>query len=840
MNPLEEIKLLKMLASPDLLEQGKRIHLSIVSSGVDIRHNTYLGNLLVQMYGRCGSIIDARAVFQEIWTRNVFSWTLMTAAYIQNGHMELALRLLQEMDLDGSSRPDSFVFANSVRACAALQDLATARALHDRIFATGLLHSDTLLQNSLVNLYSKCGSLADAIRVFDEISNKDLVSWNSMLRAHVENGEPLKALKLHQRMELEGVWNEADDITLLCLVQACADLGSLTVARELDTRITRSRAMAAKMANGLVSMYAKCGSLEDAEDVFEDLPSSSKSVVAWTCLIDGYAQAGRGKDALRAYRRMELEGVKPDTVAFVAVLGGCDLSSDIRKIHSSVQEAGLEMTIGVATALTNAYGRCHEVDAARKIFDAMPEKNVVTWNSMVAAYSQHGLCDTAIELFRVLHLEGLKPSALTFVNALGACGDDAAAVQEILSQVLEMKVTIPPLLENSLVGALARCGRLLHDDIVNNLIVPEKRDVVSWTCLLGAYSQHGLGDEAMQTFCWMSLQGVRPNAITFVHIINACRSEKELKQIHELLESSSCLNVDDHLQVANALVNSYSSFRCLCSGRNVFDKLSSSKNSEHLWTSMMSSYTRHSFAGEALNLHWQMNVLGVVPDEFTYLSVLGACSSLRNVEQGRETHARILERSLETNMSLACALVTMYGECGCLESAKAIFDGMASTRDVVAWTSMIGASSRCKDGRRTVELFREMSLAGVNPNEVSLTCLLNACSHLGMMDEAKSYFSSMAQDYSISATVEHLRCLVDLLARSGKLDEAEFLVLSKVSPEDGRLEKSDASVALTILLSGCRMHGDAPTSVRAATACLNWEPNEASSYLLVAQICGAA
>ncbi|EFJ11914.1 hypothetical protein SELMODRAFT_125319 [Selaginella moellendorffii] len=589
------------------------------------------------MYGRCGSIIDARAVFQEIWTRNVFSWTLMTAAYIQNGHMELALRLLQEMDLDGSSRPDSFVFANSVRACAALQDLATARALHDRIFATGLLHSDTLLQNSLVNLYSKCGSLADAIRVFDEISNKDLVSWNSMLRAHVENGEPLKALKLHQRMELEGVWNEADDITLLCLVQACADLGSLTVARELDTRITRSRAMAAKMANGLVSMYAKCGSLEDAEDVFEDLPSSSKSVVAWTCLIDGYAQAGRGKDALRAYRRMELEGVKPDTVAFVAVLGGCDLSSDIRKIHSSVQEAGLEMTIGVATALTNAYGRCHEVDAARKIFDAMPEKNVVTWNSMVAAYSQHGL-----------------------------------------------------------------------------------------------------------------------------------------------------------------------------------------------------------FAGEALNLHWQMNVLGVVPDEFTYLSVLGACSSLRNVEQGRETHARILERSLETNMSLACALVTMYGECGCLESAKAIFDGMASTRDVVAWTSMIGASSRCKDGRRTMELFREMSLAGVNPNEVSLTCLLNACSHLGMMDEAKSYFSSMAQDYSISATVEHLRCLVDLLARSGKLDEAEFLVSSKVSPEDGRLEKSDASVALTILLSGCRMHGDAPTSVRAATACLNWEPNEASSYVLVAQICGAA
>ncbi|CAK9267098.1 unnamed protein product [Sphagnum jensenii] len=274
--PVTFAGILNACASVGALEEGRHVHKEIIENGCE--SDGFVGNSLIDMYVKCGSMEDAWRVFNRMPLRDVVSWTSMLLGHVKSGQGQKALELHQQMQLEGV-QPDSVTFVGVLNACASLMALEKGRLAHEQIIQSGC-ESDIFVGSSLVDMYVKCGSMEEAWRVFKKMPSRDVVSWNVMIMGHVKCGQGHKALELFQQMQLEG--------------------SNIFVG------------------NSLLDMYVKCGSMEDAWRVFEKMPS--RDVVSWNVMILGHVKCGQGQKALELSRQMQLEGVQPDPVTFVGVL----------------------------------------------------------------------------------------------------------------------------------------------------------------------------------------------------------------------------------------------------------------------------------------------------------------------------------------------------------------------------------------------------------------------------------------------------------------------------------------------------------------------------------------
>lgn len=219
------------------------------------------------------------------------------------------------------------------------------------------------------------------------------------------------------------------------------------------------------------------------------------------------------------------------------------------------------------------------------------------------------------------------------------------------------------------------------------------------------------------------------------------------------------------------------------------------------------------------------------PDKFTFPSILRACASIVSLEQGKQVHACIIKTESEPNIVLESSLVDMYVKCGTIEDARRVFDKMPE-RNVVSWTAIIAGYGRYGDSKEVFMLFEQMQQLGLKPNYVTLLAILNACSHAGLVDEAWHYFESIDRDYHIKPRVEHYSCMVDLLGRAGRLDEAnEFINRMPLKPH--------AAIWGT-LLGACRMHGNIELGKIAAEHLFNLDSQNAGKYVVLSNIYAAA
>eukprot|EP00249_Psilotum_nudum_P012824 c24006_g14_i1 orf=49-1281(+) len=295
---------------------GMWVHACFVENGQD--RETFLGNLLVQMYGKCGRVLDARAVFDKIERRNLFSWNIMIAAYSQNGYAREALQLYGQMQVEGVN-PERFTFTPILSACASLGALAEGRLIHARIVAAGLQSSD-VTGNALLYMYGKCHCLKDARGIFDNMHRRNVASWNAIIAAYVQNGQCNEALRLFQQMDFEGF--KPDKITFLTILEMCSSSASLAKGRAIHALIVTSGLSSdTGLGNALVKMYGKCGGLNDARAVFDKM--NQRSVVSWTSMITACVQNEEPSNAIELFGRMDVEGVRPDAITFLSILDAC-------------------------------------------------------------------------------------------------------------------------------------------------------------------------------------------------------------------------------------------------------------------------------------------------------------------------------------------------------------------------------------------------------------------------------------------------------------------------------------------------------------------------------------
>jgi pentatricopeptide repeat domain-containing protein 1 len=247
-----------------------------------------------------------------------FSWNRRFVRYVKAGQHEKAVELFQEMQQKGTA-PDTFTFVPVLNACASLGALKEGRQVHEQIIRSGY-EADVFVGCSLVHMYAKRGSMEDAQRVFNKMPSRDVATWTAMILGHVKCGQGQKAPQVFQQMQQEGVW--PNSVSFVGVVYVCASLAALEEGRRAHEQIIQSGWDSnVFVGTSLVDMYAKCGSMEDAQRVFNKMPS--QDVVTWSAMISGHVKCGQGQKALELFQQMQQEGVWLNSFTFVAVLNAC-------------------------------------------------------------------------------------------------------------------------------------------------------------------------------------------------------------------------------------------------------------------------------------------------------------------------------------------------------------------------------------------------------------------------------------------------------------------------------------------------------------------------------------
>ncbi|KAJ7540626.1 hypothetical protein O6H91_10G023400 [Diphasiastrum complanatum] len=396
-------------------------------------------------------------------------------------------------------------------------------------------------------MYAKCGCTQDARELFNNMSDRDVVSWNAMIAGYAQNGLGKEALALYEQMKQEGV--QPDNVTFVLLLKACASLEVLEQGKRLHSDIIkRGFQLDVIVGNTLVDMYAKCGCTEDARELFNNM--TERDVVSWNAMIAGYAQNGLGKEALALYEQMKQEGVQPDNVTCVLLLKACACLAALeqgKQIHADIIKRGFQSDVIVGSTLVDMYAKCGCTEDARELFNNMSERNVVSWTAMIAGYAQNGLGKEALALFEQMQREGTKPNEVTYICVLSACAQSRLVDEgRYVFYSMCKNHGVTPTMEHyaCMVDLLGRAGCLVDAELFINKMPIQPGSVV-WMSLLGAARNHGnveIGRRAFDRVMKLEPKNAAPYVL-LSNIYAAAGRKDELVKIRNEMKDAGVKNM---------------------------------------------------------------------------------------------------------------------------------------------------------------------------------------------------------------------------------------------------------------------------------------------------------
>ncbi|EFJ27628.1 hypothetical protein SELMODRAFT_94889 [Selaginella moellendorffii] len=526
------LRIVEACDQPDALDQARELHTRFFP-GAAAAGDVVVATALVNMYGRCGSVSDAKTVFDEMQHRNITSWNAMLVTYSLNQRSLEALRFFRTMLLEGEGvKPDAITFVSAADACGMMGDLSRAVEIHSRISQSWPSNqTDVVLGSALIKMYGNCRSLAGAAQVLDEMPRTNVISWTSMILACEQNEDNEAAIHVYRAMQLHG--HKPDPVTMVTVIKAAANLHDLKRGIEFHAQAAAfGFATSTVVGNALVTLYGTSGDLQAAENVFKELLQQSvEDVVTWNSMLSAWNQNGLPNQALRTFQRMLHHGRHPDKTTFVNILNACagDPSKLLQavKIHALAAACGLDSDTDVANTLLHMYSRCGNLSRARKVFHAITQKNVVSWSAMAAACAHNGDADGALQAFRGMLHGGIQPNAVTFISILSGCShtglmDEAVSYLYAMSSDHNLKPTVQHYA--CLLDLLARAGKFHRaEELATHLPNP-----VAWNSLLGACLVHGDAETAARAADTAAkLQPL--DCAPYVSLSNAMSTGKNLK-----------------------------------------------------------------------------------------------------------------------------------------------------------------------------------------------------------------------------------------------------------------------------------------------------------------------
>lgn len=533
------------------------------------------------------------------------------------------------------------------------------------------------------------------------------------------------------------------------------------------------------------------------------------------------------------------EGPKVQTSSYVSLLQECvnrKSLSNAEIIHAHIVKTGSHQDFFVMTFLVNVYGKCGNMEEAQKVFDNLPRINVVSWTSLISGYVQNSQPELAIHVFLDMLEAGNYPTNVTLGTALTACSslESIRLGKQIHAYVVKYQTEDDTSVGNSLCSLYSTCGSLNSAIKAFNRI--REKNVMSWTTVIGACGENGEAVQGLRFFSKMLSEGIQPNEFTLTSISSVCGTMLSLRLGAQVHSVGIKLGYASNLRVRNSIMYLYLKCGLFDEAQKLFDGMS------HVnlvtWNAMIAGHAQmmdlakddlsaHNGGTEALSIFSKLNSSGMKPDLYTFSSILTICSRLVALEQGEQIHALTLKTGFLSDVVVGTALVNMYNKCGRIERASRVFVEM-STRTLISWTSMITGFANHGLSHQALQLFEDMLLAGVRPNQVTFVGALAACSNAGMVYEALGYFEMMQKEYKIKPVMDHYMCLIDMFVRLGCIEEAfDFIKKMDFEPNE---------VIWSVFIAGCRRHGNMELGFYAAEQLLKLKPKDRESYAMLLDI----
>ncbi|URE07473.1 PPR repeat [Musa troglodytarum] len=480
-----------------------------------------------------------------------------------------------------------------------------------------------------------------------------------------------------------------------------------------------------------------------------------------------------------------------------------------------------------ATNLIKNLCRQRSFAVARRLFVEMPHRDVVSWTAMISGYASNGCHEDALATFCRMIASGVSPNRYTISSVLTSCRglQSCCAGVAVHGMAVRWGIDNGAYVDNVLLDLYASFGCIGDAEAVFKNMTD--RTVVSWTTMIAGYTRIGHGYTGLLLFKQMIQECTELNAFTCSIAIHACSSigcATIGQQLHALALKT---RHDSSLPVANSLLNMYSRCMNISEAKKFFHEMP--RKDLITWNAMIASLER-SNSHEALLLFLEMGSQNMQPTSFTFSSVVAACANLAILNCGRQVHGAAIRRDHQRNLQVANALIDMYAKCGSIGNSRKVFDEITE-KDLVTWTSLVIGCGMNGYGAEATEIFHEMISSGVQPDQVLLMSVISACSHAGLVDQGLRYFSLMDIQYNVPPNREIYGCVVDLLARAGRITEAYQMIETMPFEPDETIWGA--------LLGACKMHKNVYFGRLAAQKIFDMWPNESKTYVLLSNIYAA-
>ncbi|KAK7272215.1 hypothetical protein RJT34_28688 [Clitoria ternatea] len=634
----------------------------------------------------------AQKLFDQTPLRGLKQQNQLLFHYSRNDQAQEALHLFVSLYRSGLL-PDELTMSCILKVCAGSFDWTVGELVHCQCVKCGLIQHVSV-GTSLVDMYMKTECVRDGRRVFDEMGDRNVVSWTSLLTGYSWNGFHDHVWELFCQMQAEGYL--PNQYTVSTVIAALANEGVVAVGIQIHALVVKHGFEAVRpVCNSLISLYSKSGMLRDARAIFDDM--EIKDPVSWNSMIAAHVINGHDLEAFETFNKMQLDGAKPTHMTFASVIKSCASLKElglVRMLHCRALKSGFSSHQSILTALMVALSRCKEMDDAFSLFSLMQGgQSVVSWTAMISGYLQNGGTNQAVNLFSQMRREGVKPNHFTYSAILTV--QHTVFVSEIHAEVIKTNYEKSSSVGTALLDAYVKIGNI--SDATEVFDVIDEKDIIAWSAMLAGYAQAGETEAAAKIFHQLTREGIKPNEFTFSSIINACAaptaSVEQGKQFHAYAIKTRLINA---LCVNSALVTMYAKRGNIDSANEVFKR--QKERDLVSWNSMISGYAQHGQANKALEVFEEMQKQNMEVDAVTFIGVISACTHAGLVEKGQNYFdAMINDHYVNPTMEHYSCMVDLYSRAGMLDKAMDIINRMPFPPGATVWRTVLAASRVHRD-----------------------------------------------------------------------------------------------------------------------------------------------
>ncbi|VVA12097.1 PREDICTED: pentatricopeptide [Prunus dulcis] len=624
--------------------------------------------------------------------------------------------------------------------------------------------------------------------------------------------------------------------------------------------------------------------------------STKPSLPCLHSLLNSYIESRNRKQALLLFRQLLEYNVKPNDLTFSLLLKACTSSSssssspalnslnvkrEANQIHTHLLKSGVDRFMYVSTALLDLYMKLGCVRNAHRLFDDMPDRDVVSWNALICGFSRNGCDFEALKLFVQMCKEGFFPHQTTLVSLVPSC--DLEAAEHLFEEIVEKSVVS----WNTMIGAYGQNGffdeavlafkRMQEENVPANLVTmvsllsanadPEsthchatktglvndasvitslicqyatrrntesgkllykslpQKNLVSLTALMSSYTEKGDLFQVMSCFAHLQQLEMKLDAVAMVCILHGMKDPMDFRLglAFHAYGLKSGLSADS--LVANGLISLYSRFDKI---ETAFSLLSEIHEKTLIsWNSLISGCVQAGRPSDALEVFFQMKMSGHSPDAITISSLLSGCCQLGYLQFGERLHNYILRNNLEVEDFVGTALIDMYIKCGRIEHAERVFKSIEEPC-LATWNSMISGYSLYGLEHEALACFSEMQKQGIKPDKITFLGVLAACTHGGLVQEGRKHFQIMREQFNMVPDLQHYACMVGLFGRAGLFEEALMFIRN--------MEMEPDFAVWATLLSACCIHQEVKLGEYVARKLFFLDSNNGGFFVLMSNL----